>query len=256
MSSGGARVYLTGGIAIEHGDVLVTEARLPGRQGRLAFAMLAAERDRAITKEELAEELWNGDPPRAWEVALRALVSKLRGTLAEAALDGAQALTHAFGCYQLRLPPGSWVDVEAAVDAIHRAETALRDGDLEAANGWALPASQISRRPFLPGEESAWVSRRRARLADVRVRALECRAAVLLERGDPVLAARDAQEVADLEPFRETAYRLLMRAHTAAGNPAEALRVYERCRSALGDELGVAPSPETEAVYLGLLRLG
>jgi branched-chain amino acid transport system substrate-binding protein len=45
-----------------------------------------------------------------------------------------------------------------------------------------------------------------------------------------------------------------MEAHAAAGNPAEALRVYERCRRFLADELGAYPSPETEAVYLDVLR--
>src|SRR5262249_50095044 len=34
----------------------------------------------------------------------------------------------------------------------------------------------------------------------------------------------------------------------------EALRVYERCRQFLADELGAYPSPETEAAYLEILR--
>jgi Bacterial transcriptional activator domain len=45
-----------------------------------------------------------------------------------------------------------------------------------------------------------------------------------------------------------------MQAHAAVGNRAEALRVYERCRSLLSEELGVPPSPQTEAVYLDILR--
>jgi streptogramin lyase len=45
-----------------------------------------------------------------------------------------------------------------------------------------------------------------------------------------------------------------MQAHAAAGDPAEALRVYERCRRFLADELGAYPSPESEALYLELLR--
>jgi SARP family transcriptional regulator, regulator of embCAB operon len=57
-----------------------------------------------------------------------------------------------------------------------------------------------------------------------------------------------------LEPFRETSYQLLMRAHAAVGNRAEALRVYEHCRRLLSEELGVPPSPQTEAVYLEILR--
>lgn len=248
------RVYLAGAICLERGTVLVTEEHLPGRQARLAFAFLAAERERALAREEIADVLWNGAPPRAWDSALRALMSKLRGTLGVVGLDGSTAIAHAFGCYQLRLPADAWVDLEAAADAIHRAETALRDADLVQANGWALAANAIARRPFLPGEDGPWVGSRRAHLRNLRVRALECRAHVLIERGDFALAARDAQEVVELEPFRETGYQLLMRAYAGAGNPAEALRVYERFRLTIAEELGADPSPATQAVYLEILR--
>jgi hypothetical protein len=44
-----------------------------------------------------------------------------------------------------------------------------------------------------------------------------------------------------------------MEAHAAAGNRAEGLRVYERCRQFLADELGAYPSPETESIYRELL---
>ncbi len=64
------------------------------------------------------------------------------------------------------------------------------------------------------------------------------------------------KEVLALEPFRETGYQLLMRAHAGAGNPAEALRVYERCRALLAEELGVSPSPATESLHLDILRAG
>jgi DNA-binding SARP family transcriptional activator len=45
----------------------------------------------------------------------------------------------------------------------------------------------------------------------------------------------------------------LIRAHTALGNRAEALRVYESCRRLLAAELGADPSPETQALYIELL---
>ena len=254
MANGSLRIYLTGTIELARGGVLITEARFPGRQGRLAFAMLAAERGRSIPKEELAEELWAGEPPVAWEVALRAIVSKLRTVLAEAGLDGQRSIAHAFGCYQLRLPADAWLDLQVAADAVHRAETAYRDRDHANAMGWALAANSIARRGFLPGGDGPWSLRRRRELQDVRVRALECRARVLLDRAEPASAARDAELVLELEPFRESAYRLLMRAHVEAGNLGEALRTFERCRSTIVDELGVNPSAETEALYLEILR--
>lgn len=250
------RVYLAGSIRLELGDRLITERRLPGRQGRVALAMLVTERERAVGKEELAEELWAGEPPGAWDVALRAIVSKLRGVLGEMGLNGQTSIASAFGCYRLRLPATAWVDVEAAADAAHRAETALRDGDLEGAMGWSLAANAITRRGFLDGEDGAWAASRRAELRAIRVRALECRSQVLLERGDHEAAARDAGTVLDLEPFRETAHRLVMRAHASAGNQAEALRAFERCRGLIAEELGVAPGAETEALYLEILRSG
>ena len=86
------------------------------------------------------------------------------------------------------------------------------------------------------------------------LRSLECLRDSSLGAGDLAEAVRYADEVTELEPFRESGYRRLMQAHIAAGNPAEALRAYERCRRFLADELGAYPSPETEAVYLEVLR--
>ncbi len=71
---------------------------------------------------------------------------------------------------------------------------------------------------------------------------------------EPLLAIHHATEMVQLEPFRETTYQLLMRMHVAAGDRAEALRVFARCRELLRDELGISPSPQTEAVYLDILR--
>jgi DNA-binding SARP family transcriptional activator len=87
----------------------------------------------------------------------------------------------------------------------------------------------------------------------VRVRALEVRGHVALGNGDPAGAIIDAELVVELEPYRETGHVLLMRAHAAAGNAAQALAVYERLRARLAEELGASPSPETEAVFLELL---
>lgn len=248
------RLYLAGNVAIEHGDVLVPDRRLPGRQGRLTLAVLAWERDRAIPLEELTDIVWDGAPPRAWQTAVRALVSKLRVVLDEA--GAAASIEHAFGCYQLRLPPNAWVDVEAAGSAIHDAEIALQTGDLQGAVGAALVANAIARRPFLPGDVGGWVERRREHLRQIRVRALEVRGRSALANHDAVGAATDAELVVELEPYRETGHVLLMEAHAAAGNTAQALAAYERLRSKLAHELGASPSPETESAFLEILRAG
>jgi hypothetical protein len=162
-------------------------------------------------------------------------------------------LTSASGCYTLSLPPDTWIDVRVADRALEQAETALAAGDLEDARAQAATAATLSRPTFLPGEDGSWVEEQRRGLRDVLLRALECQRDASLAAGEFGEAVRSATEITELEPFRESSYRALMQAHIAAGNPAEALRVYERCRRFLGEELGAYPSAETEALYRELL---
>jgi len=233
---------------------VIDEERFPGRQGRLLFAYLVAEQGRPVPREELAEALWGEAPPATWDKALTVLASKLRALLAGIGIDGENVLTGAFGCYRLDLPQGSWVDVLAAAKAARDAEEALTAGDPENAKALAELAASLACQPFLPGEDGPWVEEKRRELADVRVRALTVLADASLRSGDAAEAANWAQRAVALEPFRETGYRRLMEAHAAAGNRAEALRVYERCRRLLAEELGTYPSPETESIYRGLLE--
>jgi SARP family transcriptional regulator, regulator of embCAB operon len=245
---------MTDRLAVEANGTRLDEQRFPGRQGRILFAYLAAQKGRPIPRDELAELLWAEELPATWEKALRVLMTKLRALLTECGIDGTTALTSAFGCYQLTLPAGAWIDVHAAANALERAETAFAAGDLDYACAQASTAAELARRVFLPGEDGPWVEDQRRDLRDILVRALECLRDAALANEDFGDAVRYAAEITELEPFRESSYRALMQAHAAAGDPAEALRVYERCRRFLADELGAYPSPESEAVYRELLR--
>lgn len=246
------RIYLAGRVCLERGGVLLDDWRGVGRQGRLAFAFLAAEHHRIVSREELAEDLWLAEPPPSWDRSLSAIASKLRVLLGQAGLPGT-ALETSFGCYQLRLPGDTWIDLQAVAEGLDRAEGALRADDPRQAWGWAQVAYHVARRPFLAGEEGPWAGRKRAELLDMLVRAHECLSEIFSRTGEPAMAVRHAEQAVTLEPFRESGYQRLMQAHAAAGNRAEALRVYERCCHLLSDELGVSPSPRTEAVYLHVL---
>ncbi|MDP9492119.1 MAG: hypothetical protein M3P42_07985, partial [Actinomycetota bacterium] len=248
------KVSLTGHISIEAHGVVIDEQRFPGRQGRLVFAYLLAKEGRPVPTDELAEAIWADELPARWEKALSVLASKLRALLNECGIDGATSLTSAFGCYQLTLPAGTWIDVAAAEEAATAADRALAAADLEEAQANASTAKSLARRSFLPGEDGRWIEDERARLREILVRALECLSDAHRLSGDPSAAARAADELVTLEPFRERGYRLLMQAQSAAGNDAEALRTYERCRTLLAEELGAYPSPQTESIYRELLE--
>jgi DNA-binding SARP family transcriptional activator len=250
-----ARIYLTGHVAIEHGASVVTERDFPGRQGRLAFVFLATRRDHPSSRGTLTGAIWpDGEPPDV-ETALSAILSKLRRVFKRAGWDPADAsIEVCSGAISLRLPADAWVDVEAAANAIDEAEGALRAGNIAAAWAQANVAVTIGRRPLLPDLTTPWIEATRASLHDVLGRGLQCLAAVSAANGEGPLAVRYAAEAVQLDPFRETGYQLLMRMHFALGDRAEALRVYGRCRDLLREELGTSPSPQTEAVFLDILR--
>jgi DNA-binding SARP family transcriptional activator len=224
------------------------EQELPGRQGRLLFAYLAVHRDQVASRDELIEALWPRGLPSAPDLALSALLSKLRRLLPEDALTGR-------GAIRLELGPDARVDVEAARDGIHRAEALIAARDWYAAIGPTLVAHNISQRRFLPGEEGPWIDELRRELDEIQIRSLECtaRRSLGIGGGEVALAERSGRRLIDLSPYRESGYAVLMEAFERQGNIAEGLRIYERLRSLLREELGAAPSPTVQRVHERLL---
>ena len=224
------------------------ERGLPGRQGRILLAFMAVHRARALSRDELLDAVWPHEPPRSPHAALRALLSKLRAALGDDLVAGRDAP-------RLVLPPGGFVDFESALDALHRAESAVaRDAPVA---GWAPArvALHTADRGFLPGEDAPWIDDARRRLDDVRLRALEAVAAIGVAMGGGELAAaeRSGRRLVALAPLRETGWAWLMRAHAARGNPAEALAAYERLRVLLREDLGTVPSAPVQALHAALL---
>jgi SARP family transcriptional regulator, regulator of embCAB operon len=248
------RIYLTGRLALESDGTLFDQGAFAGRQGALVFARLLMPRGSAVSRDDLAALLWDEVLPNAWDSALNAVISKLRVLLARAGLDKSQVLTSALGCYQLNLPADAWLDADAAFDSLHAAEAMLKRNRHQDAWAAAQVAYHIYKRPFLPAETGDWVARQRERLATFHVRACECLAETYIRNGEASIAVDLARQAVLAQPYRETAHQMLMRAHAAAGNRAEALRAFEECRRHISDHLGVAPSADTEHVYLGILR--
>jgi DNA-binding SARP family transcriptional activator/ABC-type branched-subunit amino acid transport system substrate-binding protein len=249
------RISLIGRVTVEFDESVIDEAQLVGRQGRLLFAYLVAEHGRPVPRDELAEALWGETPPVTWEKALTVLASKLRRLLAQHGVADPSILTAAFGCYRIELPEGTRVDILEAADATDAAEKALAERDFARARERSSDAASLLQRPFLPGEEGTWVEEKRRDLVDTRERALTTLVDAHLRTGDASAAVDAAEQLVALAPLRESGYRRLMQAHAAAGNRAEALGVFARCRKLLADELGTYPSPETDAIYRELLEL-
>jgi len=209
---------------------------------------LVVNRLRPLHRDELVEAIWGDDLPSAPDAALAALVSRLRRIVGPDSIP-----TH--GEIRLVLPPDTFVDLEAASEAIHRAESAIRREEWVEVWAPARVALHTALRGFLTGEEAGWVNQQRRRLDEIVIRAYECIAMSGLALGSTELdsARRAGNALIDRMPYRESGYRYLMDVFHREGNDAEALLVYERLRSLLRDELGASPSPVTQEFHQRLL---
>lgn len=238
------RIQLCGRVVAEI-DGRRIEDELPGRQGRLLFVYLVANRLRASSRDELAAALWPDRPPANVDSAVAALLSKLRKLVP---VGGRSEI-------RVELPADAWVDLEAASEGLHRAESAVARTAWAEAWGPARVAQHVSARGFLPGESAPWVDELRRRVEGIHLRSLELVALTCLQIGGSELdtAERAARTLVEKAPYHESGHRFLMELLERRGNRAEALRVYDGLRQLLRDELGTAPSPATQELHKRLL---
>ncbi len=149
---------------------------------------------------------------------------------------------------QLRLAPGVRVDFRDATALAQRllgGSAATDDRDVD----WTPLAGEL-----LPGWYDEWVLMERERYRQLGLHALEGLAQRYIDASSPGRALNPALAAVAGEPLRESAHRVLIRVHLAEGNGGEALRQYELCRRLLRDRLGLAPSPQLDALIQPLTR--
>jgi DNA-binding SARP family transcriptional activator len=247
---GATRIQLCGRLVVEL-DGRRIDDELPGTKGRLLFAYLVLNRDRRMSRDELLTAVYGEEASPDQRPSLSVLLSKLRSVIGPELLAGRSEI-------ELVLPRDAFVDVEAAREALHRAESHLAAGDWAEAWGPSGVAYHVARRPLLQGEDRPWLEEWRRRLEDVCLRGLECFAEARLGLGGPTLPQAEdcARRLIELAPYRETGHRILIESLERRGNVAEAMLAYDRLRVLLRDELGIAPSPAMQSLHRRLLGNG
>lgn len=208
--------------------------------------LLALSNGSPIRRDSLIEKLWPDAKPDRARHSLRTAASQLR---------------HALGgpCIE-RVPEGlvlrdAWVDVEAFESLVRRAVAALRDGRPGESFDQTRAADAFWAGPFEAADDtSGWAVAERARLERLREQLYTTGALAALDLGHYGDAQELAARAVEIEPHSETAHRALIQAYAELGEVGKALRVFERYRTQLAEELGIDPSPETRELHLRLLR--
>ena len=106
---------------------------------------------------------------------------------------------------------------------------------------------------LLPDWYDDWVVIERERFRQLRVHALERLCERLTSERRFTEAVETGLAAVEGEPLRESAHRVLIHAHLAEGNAAEALRQYGVFRGLLRDRLGLEPSGQMDALVRPLV---
>jgi DNA-binding SARP family transcriptional activator len=150
----------------------------------------------------------------------------------------------------LSLAPGLTIDVQERVACARRileGRTTYHDTDLD---------ELVGDGDLLADWYEDWLLIERERLRQLRLHALEALGGQLLADGRFGSAVEAGLAAVNSEPLRESAQRLLISAHLAEGNAADALRQYDRYSMLLGRELGLAPSAKMTTLVSGLRQEG
>lgn len=214
------------------------EAPLSSRKALGLIVYLALQPTRSESRERVAAMLWSdsgGDHARA---ALRQTLHRLKSDLGPAGdfLDADRTM--------LRLTAPVRLDVVEAIEAAGRGEPPallMRD---EADLGRLFVDLED-----LDPDFNLWVAVQRERLTAQLGARLEA-ALAEAETAPRRLALAEALSRAD--PTHEGACRAAMQAHLSAGDPIQAMRLYERLWKTLDEELDVEPSERTQALYVAI----
>jgi DNA-binding SARP family transcriptional activator len=244
------RLCLVGGFAVMRAGVRLDLTELGSRKARTLLKLLAVERGHLVPTDRIVEVLWPDETPAQASENVATLISRLRKTLGASALGGGR------GGYRLGEPPLVVVDVDDGADLVTEAERRFALGEPALAVAAAARALDLVAGGRLLEDEpyAAWSEQAETGRAALVRRARQVAAQGSLACDDPASAAAFAEAAVTDDPWDEAAYRLLMAAHAAAGEPARAIAVYTQLRELLDRELGVEPAPATRDLYVAILR--
>jgi DNA-binding SARP family transcriptional activator len=247
----GFQIRLLGPVHAERDGM---ELALGSAYRQAVFAALAANPNRALSREELVSAVWGENPPASAMGNIYTYVSTLRRVL-EPGRDrwaAGSVLTSGNGSYCLHIEEQQ-VDA-SKFEALREESRKLRSyGDPAAELAVVREALDLWHGEALSGIPGPYAQSQRLRLAELHLTTVERHAELMLELDR---AAEIRAELADLvvrHPRREQLTALAMTAAARCGRLAEATLLYNRLRDRLIEETGTEPGPALRQAYSRLV---
>ncbi len=244
-------VDLLGGLRVRTGQTTIGPRELGGTKLRRVLIALLLQRGSPVSKDRLVSLLWEGSPPNGPTATLESYVCVLRKTLQPCHERRTSLITTAAGCYSIDM---SRVDLDLVRYERLMAEALQPDASAIEALPRLQQAISLAKSPLLPDElDCEWLNDFR-RIHDQNVR----KGLIAAANKVAGLSSGSAEEWARLalegDPLDESAWQALLRSMEISGQHADGLRAYDSCRRLFASELGCAPGPGLQALYVRLLR--
>ena len=219
------------------------EIGLHSRRQQVLLATLLVNPGRSVSPDGLIDALWGEQPPASAASTLRTHLSRLRSLLGLS-----EIIVHTESGYSLQLP-GESVDSVRFERLTDEGRRAMRSGDPVVASRLLREGLGLWRGPAFGGLAALETIRvEAARLEEIRLAAMEERIDADLMLGRHTDLIGDLERLTSEHPFRERIWGQLMVALYRSGRQADALQTYQRGRELLGEELGIEPSAELQAL--------
>ena len=236
-------IHLFGPLCVTGEGGRLSRSDLGGTKLPQLMEMLALELGNPLSKDLIAERLWDGRPPTSYLATVESYVCVLRRRLG---LVGSRRGPLATTSRGYVLDPD-----HVRVDVVE-ARGLLRTGGLYVTQALEIMSGELlANEPF-----AAWACEARDAFDELLVHSCTRAAHEANGRGDYELAAVLAHQATERGYLCEPAVRELMQALVGVGDRVQALRTYEHLRAGMSDELGLAPEAATQAQYLTVLQGG
>ena len=239
------RIWVLGEFRIERDDQPLTfEGKAQKKPLEIVKALVALG-GRGVGKQRLRDALWPDAEPAAAAAACDMAISRLRKLLAVPDAIWVEEGKVGFNDQSV------WIDAFAFDRDVDLLQSILqRSADPAAVAAVTERLAARYRGAFLNNDEpQRWSLAARDRYRNRFLRSLGDAGRFHAECGQWPRAIALLERATEEDSLAEEIYRQLMRCHLARDEPAEAARVYRRCRDMLSIQLGIAPSAETEALF-------
>jgi DNA-binding SARP family transcriptional activator len=243
-----------------HFEMLCDSQTMPlGRNGKALTILkyLMANRGRPVSQDHLMGWLWPESNLKKARWSLNSAIHGLRKLLSGCP-SSSEAVNYVCledGYYRLSESVRVSTDVDEFDERYQRGCRLQKEQLVREAASEYEAAIELYRGDYLVEDlYEDWTMVERERLSNAYMDMLGRLAVHYMEVGQPQESIRCCYRVLEKDRCHEDSYRLLMRCYARLGLRARALQQYRICERILGQEYGMAPSPETMSLLHSIMR--